>query len=121
MPVSIGTLGYVSTGMDLAPTTLTDIYTVPALFGSYAPMVKIKGIVVTNRGAAGTFRLSYAPLGAADAIGQYIAYDTPIGAGEIVPFEFFDDEFTLVATDVIRGYSSTGDMTFHVFGKAETD
>lgn len=115
------TLAYLNTGVDIAATTLTDLYTVPAAYGANYPRVKMRSVMVTNRGVAGTFRIAYAPLGAADAIGQYIAYDCPLAVGETVSYNFDEDELTLVPTDVIRGYSNTGDMTFHVFGKVESE
>lgn len=114
-------IGYLGEGVDIGVTTLTDIYTVPTTSGAYSPRVKLRSIVVTNRGAAGTFRLTYAPLGAVDAVGHYIAYDVPIGAGEVVNFNFDEDELTLVPTDKIRAYSSTGDMTFRLLGRIDTE
>jgi len=90
-------------------TTLTAIYTVPG-----ATQAVVSTISVCNRSAvAATFRVSVAVAGAADATNQYIYYDLPL---------FGNDTFVatvgiaLGAGDVIRGYASSADLTFNVFG-----
>jgi hypothetical protein len=58
---------------------------------------------------ASKYRLSVAPLGAADALSQYVAYDQAIGAnanavhGAIV---------YLAATDVVRCYATDATISF---------
>lgn len=94
----------------LPATTLTAIYTTPA--GLY---VVLRSLVVCNRSAtSATFRLSLAPLGAADATSQYLFYDLPL-----VPNDTFTSELliSLDPTDVVRAYASTANLTVSLFGE----
>ncbi len=99
-----------------AATTLTDVYTVPT--GTKARRVSI---TVANRSASNrTYRLSFAPGGAADATSQYIAYDVQVDKNSsqiIAP----DGGFTLPAGCVVRVYASTTDLTFTVNGELEAE
>lgn len=89
--------------------TLTTLYTVPASTSTI-----VSTLVVANRGAtSATYRISVAIGGAADAPQQYIAYDATIGANETVALTL---GMTLAQTDVIRVYSSSGNLTFVAFG-----
>lgn len=77
----------------------------------------IKKITVANRAAtAKTFRLSIAPLGAADAVSQYLYYDVSIPKNEtreiLGPFD-------LVASDVVRVYGQDNNVTFTINGITE--
>lgn len=90
-------------------TTLTDAYTVPA---SKRATVEV---VICNRGAAATVRLSHAIAGAGDTGAQYLLYDLPIGAGESI----VTAQFTVKETDKIRVYSSTGNVAFNINGIEE--
>lgn len=95
----------------LAPnaTTEGDLYTVPA-----ATETIISTIVVANRSSSdATFRISVAPNGAATANSQYIAYDLTCAGGGINAFTF---GLTLDATDKIRVYASSANLTFSAFG-----
>jgi hypothetical protein len=90
-------------------TTVTDIYTVPA-----DTTAIISSIVVCNRAAVPkTFRISIAPAGAADTIVHYIAYDVTIPANDVV---YIQIGITLAATDVIRAYVESADISINVFG-----
>ena len=90
-------------------TTESDLYTVPA-----ATETIISTIVVANRAATdATFRISVAPNGAATANSQYIAYDLTCGGNGINAFTF---GLTLDATDKIRVYASSANLTFSAFG-----
>jgi hypothetical protein len=90
-------------------TTLTDMYTVPALTTAV-----ISSIVVANRSATATsFRVSIAVAGAADNNKQYIAYDVPISGNETKTFQL---GVSLGAADVIRGYATLATLSFNVFG-----
>ena len=89
-------------------TTLTDSYTVPA-----ATSAVISSIVVCNRGAATSCRISVAKAGAANDNRQYIAYDSAIAANTSVPYQL---GVTLAATDVIRVYATLATLTFNIFG-----
>lgn len=95
-----------------AATTPTDAYTVPG-----ATSAIISTVVICNRGAAGTFRVSVAVAGAAAANEQYLAYDTAIGANAVVVLTI---GITLAATDVIRVYASSANMSFNIFGVEKT-
>ncbi len=92
-------------------TTLTTAYTVPA-----AKHATIE-VVICNRGAAATVRLSHAIDGAADTGAQYLLYDFPLDAGEAKSTA----RFTVASTDIIRVYSDTGTVSFNVNGIEESD
>jgi len=97
-------------GVALGATTLTTIYTATA-------EVAVSTIVVCNRGAtATTFRLSHAPAGAADAMGQYFAYDVSIAANTMVPFTM---GVCLANTDVLRAYAGDANLTVMVWGEEQ--
>jgi hypothetical protein len=90
-------------------TTETDLYTVPA--GTSA---NITSLVVTNRSAATvTFRVSVSVGGGATANKDYLYYDTPIYAYSTIKI---DNIGTLSATDKIRIYASTANLSFNLFG-----
>jgi hypothetical protein len=92
-----------------AATTEVDLYTVPA-----STETIISSIVVCNRGsAAGTYRIYVAVNGAAAANAQYLVFDATIQAKETVALTL---GVTLDATDKLRVYASTADMTFNAFG-----
>lgn len=93
-----------------AATTLTDLYAVPSGF-----TVKKPQIIVANRSATPTaFRLSVAIAGVADGLTQYIAYDTPIAANDVVNF---DSVVSLGSKDVVRVYATLATLTFSIFGE----
>jgi hypothetical protein len=90
-------------------TTLTDIYTVPAL-----KQAVISTITVCNRAASiSTFRISVAPAGAADANSQYLYYDLSISENNSFAATI---GITLNTTDVVRVYSSSTNLSFSLFG-----
>lgn len=92
-----------------AATTESDLYTVPA-----ATETIISTIVVANRSSSdATFRISISPNGAATANSQYIAYDLSCAGNGINAFTF---GLTLDATDKIRVYASSANLTFSAFG-----
>jgi hypothetical protein len=92
-----------------AVTTLTDLYTVPTGFSA-----TISSITVCNRSAtATTFRLSVAPLGAADATTQYLYFDQAIDGNSTYIATI---GITLAVTDKIRVYAGTANLTFNAFG-----
>lgn len=88
-------------------TTLTDLYTCPAL-----TMAAIRITACNEAGAATTIRISIAPLGAADATSQYIAYDLPLDANNV----YETSVKVLTATDKIRVYSGSGNVNFTANG-----
>lgn len=97
----------------LAPgaASLTTLYTVPA------STVVTGRIFVTNTSAVATaFRISIAPAGAADAIGQYISYDVAITGNN----GFTTKPIIAQATDVIRCYATLATLSFTFSGMART-
>jgi hypothetical protein len=90
-------------------TTETDLYTVPA-----STQVIVSTLVVANRNAAdATFRISVSAAGAATADKDYLAYDLIVpGNGQYTATL----GITLGATDKIRVYGSSADLSFNAFG-----
>lgn len=92
-----------------AATTLTDVYTVPALTST-----SVSSVVVCNRGATPvTFRLSVAAAGAADALNQYLFYDQSLDARSSFIATI---GVTLATTDKIRAFVSAANVSINVFG-----
>jgi hypothetical protein len=92
-----------------AATTETDLYTVPA-----ATETVVSTITVANRSATdATFRLSVSVNGAASANKDYLAYDLTIGGNGFVSFTI---GATMDATDKIRVYASSANLSFTAFG-----
>ncbi len=92
-----------------AATTLVNAYTVPA--GKRATVT----VIVCNRSHSTDIRISIAPNGAADAVQQYLMYDSPISANETISTL----RFTVTAGDVIRVRSTSGNVNFNVNGIEE--
>jgi len=92
-------------GFNPGAAVLTDAYAVPANKRA------IVSVSIANRAAAARqYRIALAPGGAADALTQYIAYDLPIAGRSSDLFE----DITLAAGDIVRVYSTLGDLTFNV-------
>ncbi len=90
-------------------TTLTALYTVPALTSAVASTV-----MVCNQSATPTtFRLSVAVAGAADTPKQYLFYDVPMAANEARGFTI---GLTLATTDIVRCYATLATLSFNLFG-----
>lgn len=105
MPTNYKILGQVAT----SATTSTDLVTVAT-----STQVVVSSIVIANRdSSAATFRISCAPAGAALANSQYIAYDVTVGGADSTVLTM---GVTLGATDKIRVYASTANLTFTAFG-----
>jgi len=93
-----------------AATTLADAYTTPSAKRSTVE------IVICNRSAAGTtVRMSYAIAGAADSSAQYMLYDFALDANASISTA----RITIKASDVLRVYSTSGNVTFTVNGIEE--
>lgn len=93
-------------------TTLTDVYTVPAL-----TQATISTITVANQSATATsFRISVAVAGAADNTKQYLYYDCSIAGNDTFACTF---GITLGAGDIVRCYATLATLSFNIFG-AET-
>lgn len=92
-----------------AATTLTDFYTVPG-----ATATVFSTVTVCNQNAASIkFRISVAVAGAADAAKQYLYYDSVLVANGSVTLTL---GITLAATDVMRIYADTTNVSFNAFG-----
>jgi len=90
-------------------TTSTDLYTVPS-----ATEVIVSSLVIANRAAtSATYRISVSVNGAALANEQYLVYDATILANETIALSL---GITLDATDKIRVYASTANLSFNAFG-----
>jgi hypothetical protein len=90
-------------------TTETDLYTVPA-----STETIVSTITVANRSSSdATFRISVSVNGAATATKDYIIYDATCAGNGLQAFTM---GFTMDATDKIRVYSSSANLSFNVFG-----
>lgn len=96
-----------------AATTLSTLYTVPAATTAVSSTIT----VCEQAAAATTFRISIAVAGAADDPKQYIVYGAALAANETKSFTL---GITLAATDVVRVYSASGNVSFNMFGAENT-
>jgi hypothetical protein len=88
---------------------LTDLYTVPV-----ATSTVLSSFVVCNRNCyAVKFRMAIAVAGAADDLKQYLYYELEIQAKDTFIATI---GITLATTDVVRVYSSTGGISYNLFG-----
>ena len=94
----------------LLPTaaTLSTLYTVPNSTQSVAST-----LCVCNQSSTASFRVAVRPSGAAVEAKHYIAYDSIVQANDTV---FLTLGFTLSSTDVVSVYSSSGTVSFTLFG-----
>lgn len=92
-----------------AATTLTAAYTVPASKHTTYE------VVACNRASDTVVRVQHAINGAASATSQYLLYDYPLIANDTM----VTARLTASAGDVIRVYSGSGAVTFHVNGIEE--
>lgn len=94
-------------------TTLTDLYTVPAVTSAMCST-----ITVCNQSATPTsFRISIAPGGAADATSQYIYYDVAIPGNDTFASTL---GFPLATTDKVRVYATLATLSFSLFVQETT-
>jgi hypothetical protein len=99
--------------VDVAATTETTLYTVPA-----ATSTVVSTVIVCNRAAtAATFRVYVCVAGAGTDVKQYLYYDHPIDGNDSFPATL---GITLAATDVVKVYASTTDVSFSAFGQEDT-
>lgn len=109
MPTTLKILGQAAPGA----TTETDLYTVPGATTSV-----VSTVVVANRSStAATFRVSTSVTGAATANKDYIAYDVPLSGNETMAFTL---GISIGATDKIRVYASTANLSFSAYGQENT-
>lgn len=97
-----------------APAAATDTaaYTVPA-----SRVAVLSTLAVCNTGAATTYRVHIRKAGAAVAVGNAVAYEVSLGAGQTDPLTW---GITLGPGDIVSVRSASGAVTFTVFGE-ETD
>lgn len=91
-------------------TTETDLYTSPA---STQTIVSTISIANRSSSAAATFRISNSVAGAATSTKDYLAYDVSIAPSGII---LLTVGMTLDATDKIRVYASTANLSFNLYG-----
>ena len=88
---------------------LTDFYTVPA-----ATQTTVSSIIICNLYSLGTsFSVSVAIGGAVDDPKQFIYYTTPLDVNDTF---IATVGLSLASGDVIRVLSSTGNVSFNLFG-----
>ena len=86
-----------------------DVYTVPP-----SKQATLSTVVVCNQSKSrAAFRVAVAVAGAADTEKQYLYRDEPIDGNRSFPFTL---GVTMGAGDVLRVYSSSGRVSFNVFG-----
>ena len=96
-----------------AATTETDLYTVPA-----STNTTVSSVVICNRGAtAATFRISVTDGGGATQNSDYLYYDLQLQANDTFVATI---GATLEATDKIKVYASTANLSFNAFGVEST-
>jgi len=96
-----------------AATTPTDLYTVPAVTSAVC-----SSIIITNRSASvDAFRVSIAVAGAVTSNKDYIYYDVAIAGNDTFIATI---GITLATTDVVRVYSTGGNLSFNLSGSELT-
>jgi len=108
MAQTLKVLGQVAT----AATTETDLYTVPG-----ATTAAVSSVVVCNRSTATSFRISVSVAGGATANKDYLYYDQAIGANTTFIATI---GITLGATDKIKVYATSANLSFNAFGSENT-
>ena len=93
--------------------TATTLYTVPAATTAIASTLQI----CNQAGTAGTFNVAARPLGASLTTAHYLLYNTAIAANDALSLTI---GMCLSATDVITIQSSSGNISFTLFGSELT-
>lgn len=101
-------------GQATPSTTLTDLYTVPALKETVVSSIVVCNIDIAN---PKTFRIAIRPLGATIANKHYNYYNSTIGVAATVPIVI---GITLATTDVISVYGSDTNVQFSAYGHERT-
>jgi hypothetical protein len=96
-----------------AATSATTLYTVPSATTAIASTLQ----VCNQSGTAGSVRVAARPLGAALAPVHYLIYDVAIAANDSISLSI---GMCLSATDVVTIYSSSGSISFTLFGSELT-
>jgi hypothetical protein len=90
-------------------TTLTALYTVPAVTQTTASSI----IICNQSSTPTTFRVSVAIAGAGDASQQYLYYDLAIAGNDTFIATI---GISLATTDVINVYAGAATLSFNLFG-----
>ena len=89
--------------------TETDLYTVPA-----ATSTLCNSITVCNRGTSiAYFRVTISVGGGVTSNADYLYYDVPLAANDTFIATI---GLTMTASDVMRVYASTADLSFQLYG-----
>lgn len=95
--------------LDCPATTLTALYTVPALTSTV-----LSSLVIANRTSASrTFRVSIRVAGAADDPKQYLYYDVTLVKNDTFVATL---GLTLGAGDIVSVYASATGLSFSAYG-----
>lgn len=95
-----------------AATTLTTLYTAPALTQAVASTLSI-----CNYGVSTTVRVAVRPAGAGIANQHYVVYEATVNANETL---FLTLGLTLATTDVVSVYAGTATVSFNLYGSEVT-
>jgi hypothetical protein len=90
-----------------AATTLTTSYTVPA-----SKHTTLRVVACNRGGVSTTIRVAVSPDGASIADAHYIVYGLTLPANDSITTA----PVTVGSTDVVRVYSTSGDVSFSVTG-----
>jgi hypothetical protein len=102
-------LGQVAT----SATTETTLYTVPG-----ATSAVVSSLVICNRGATqASYRVSVSVGGGATVNKDYLYYDTLMPPNDTFVATI---GMTLAATDIVRVYASTANLSWNLFGEETT-
>jgi len=94
-------------------TTLTTLYTTPALTSTV-----VSTIAICNRSSgSSTFRIAIRPGGATIANQHYLNYDTTVPPNDTI---FLTIGLTLATTDIVSVYASSINLSFSMFGSEIT-
>lgn len=92
-----------------AAGTLTTLYTVPGATSAVISTIKMCNQSSTDT----TVRVSLAIAGAADTPAQYLYYDLLLAGNDTFSAT---EGWSMATTDVLRGQSANGLVSFNVFG-----
>lgn len=103
-------MGFICKQSNPLATTLTTLYTVPAVTETV-----VSTFTVCNRSATPTsFRIAIRPAGAAISNEHYLYYDVAIAGNDTFAATI---GATLSTTDVVSVYATLATLTFQLFGQ----
>ena len=92
-----------------AATTNTNIYTVPSVTSTVISTITVCNLTTVDA----TYRIAIRPAGATLSNQHYIAYDVTVRGSDSTNLTL---GIGLATTDVVTVYSSSGTVSFSVFG-----